>query len=327
MKNSISILFYVTLATAPAFAQENRLGLDVETIQEFSNLDRNGDGGLDRLEFAFSETAQRAREIGDRERVDAVFALIDEDEDELTSLVEFSHSQQNRNARLFDRESARSFDPLDSDASGILTLAEYLKSPIAVKALANGKTEQFVTEAFKRIDINESKTIGPIEWLQVVSAKPFFDEETAIVFALIDSDDSGSIDASERAEISPDAPELAKFVEEFERIDLNGNGELGPREFAKAQQAKPVGPPIEADFIELDRNEDGGLSLREFERHDFPKGPPPRRGMIEDLFEYLDGNEDRELSPEEFGNRRGKGRPPGPPPPKGKGKKKGPPPF
>ena len=117
MKSSLSInsTLALALAACSAFAQEeepgDRAGLDVETIQEFSGLDRNGDGGLEALEFAFSEIAQRAREVGNREKVDRVFALIDVDGDEQASLIEFARSQQNRNVRILDRESARSFAP------------------------------------------------------------------------------------------------------------------------------------------------------------------------------------------------------------------------
>lgn len=307
MNRILSILTPLAIALAPAFA-DDRSGLDVETLQEFSGLDRDRDGGLDRLEFAFSEVAQRAREIGDRDRVDRVFALIDADGDEKTSLIEFARSQPNRNARIFDRESARGFGKLDADDSGILTLTEYLESPVAKNAIANGKSDDDVNNAFARLDLNETKAIGPIEWLQAIPGKQLLDEETVMVFTAIDTDDNGAISSEEKTEISPDAPELLQFVAAFERIDLNGNGELGVREFAKAQQADPAAArPVDPLFADLDRNEDGALSRREFAFH-HPKGDrPPPRGVLDDIFEILDKDEDRELSPEEFESRRGVG--------------------
>ncbi|MEM7012065.1 MAG: EF-hand domain-containing protein [Verrucomicrobiota bacterium] len=322
MNRFVSIFTPLAIALAPAFADEDRSGLDVGTLQEFSGLDRNRDSGLDRLEFAFSEIAQRAREIGDRDKVDRIFELIDADGDGVTSLIELARSQPNRNVRIFDRESARGFGKLDADDSGILTLSEYLDSSVAKNAIENGKSKEFVSSAFKRLDLNETKAIGPIEWLQAIPGKQLLDDETVMVFTAIDTDDNGAISSQEKAEISPETPELLQFVEAFERIDLNGNGELGAREFAKAQQADPAADGGRKDpiFVELDRNEDGALSQREFSRY-APKDKSPPRGVLDDIFERLDENNDRELSPQEFASRRGQGILKGKGPFKGPGKK------
>ena len=144
-----------------------------------------------------------------------------------------------------------------------------------------------------------------------------------IVFAEVDTDDNGAIDVQEKAAINPDLPDLVEFIAAFEAIDLNGNNELAPREFAKAQQ---VGgdAPVSEQFAELDYNEDGAISRREFYRYDFPGGREPSRDVKDHVFNELDVDDDRELSPKEF-------EAPLPPPPpgakgkakKGKGKGKG----
>lgn len=282
-------------------AQDERAGLDVPSVQEFSSLDRNADGALDRMEFAFSEIAYRAREIGERERVDRVFSAIDADGNGKTELLEFVRSQQNRNVRILDRQSARRFDELDSDEDGILTMGEYLESPLAQRALADGRSAEDVRQAFERIDLNASGAVGPVEWLQAleIADRPM-DEETAMIFATLDANDDGAIDAEEKKKIEIEAPELAAFVQPIERIDLNGNGEIGPREFAKAQTAAT--PEVEKSerFILLDRNKDGAVSRREFGRGEYARKIARNDDEVDWVFDWWDSDDDGELSPAEF---------------------------
>ena len=95
-----ALAFCCTLGVLAAQEPAGNAGLDVATVQEFDRLDRNRDGGLDQLEFAFSEVAQRVRESGKQKVLVQVFEQMDQNADGAIALLELVRSQHNRNARL-----------------------------------------------------------------------------------------------------------------------------------------------------------------------------------------------------------------------------------
>ena len=303
-------IFLATVGLVWGFAQADgpdSAVLDVETIQEFGSLDRNRNSGLDRLEFAFSEVAQRAREFGGRDQVDEVFALMDGDQNGEIELLELTASQLNRNVRILDRNSARSYGELDRDRDGLIAMQEYLDSPKAKQALENGKDPDFVASLFQRIDLNQSGVIGPFEWIQALGVeKQLMDPDSAAIFALLDKNDDGSIGASEHAAIDP-AEFMHEAISRFETIDLNGNREVGPQEFARAitTVAGPnVHPETMARFKEMDRNRDGAISRREFSRGKLVEMFARNREMEEEMFARIDTDGSDEIDLEEFANGR-----------------------
>ncbi|MEM1295016.1 MAG: EF-hand domain-containing protein [Verrucomicrobiota bacterium] len=324
--------FWLLLGLACGWAQSDEscsAGLDVETIQEFGSLDRNRNSGLDRLEFAFAEVSQRAREHGGRDQVDRVFERMDKDESGEIELLELAASQLNRNVRILDRHSARGYEEMDHDGDGLVAVQEYLDSPKAKQALDSGQEPGFVASLFKRIDLNSSTVVGPFEWIQALGPeKQLMDADSAAVFAAIDRNDDGSIDVAEHKAIDPG--ELMVDVSVFTTIDLNGNREVGPREFARATTmvAGPdVNPEMMDRFKDLDRNRDGALSRREYSKSRMVEKFARSREMEDAMFSKADHNRDDEIDLQEFadsvsGRRKFDFGPPGKGPP-GKGKGKG----
>lgn len=325
-----SVALFAVMCGSGWADERDSAGLDVETIQEFGSLDRNRNSGLDRLEFAFSEVAQRAREHGGRDEVDKVFSLMDGDASGEVELLELADSQLNRNVRILDRNSARSFGELDHDLDGLVAVQEYLDSPKAKQALASGQKAEFVASLFQRIDLNSSSVVGPFEWIQALGPeKQLMDADNAAIFAAIDRNDDGSIDAVEHEAIDVDATML-EALSVFETIDLNGNREVGPKEFARATTmvAGPnVGNEAMERFKELDRNRDGSLSRREFSNSRVVEKFARKRDIEEAIFLNVDQNRDGEIDLREYADFHGDRRrpefgPPGKGPP-GKGPGKG----
>ena len=262
-------------------------GLDVATIQEFDSLDRNRDGGLNQLEFLFTEVAQRANDHGGRDAAENAFRQIDSNEDEQIELLELAQSQQNRNTRLIDRSSNRKFAGFDANQDGLIALNEYLQRPGA-KA-----------EAFDKIDLNDSGTIGPVEWMQALRGGPkSTGSKTEPSFAQLDANDNGAID---RAEFTVGRPPK-KIANSFEAVDLNGNQEIGPREFAKAlfspANLAKIPAQVVEEFEELDRNRDQAISRREFERFEALRRPSDEK--VDHIFAFIDSNGDQEIGLQEF---------------------------
>lgn len=311
-----ALAFCCTLGALDAQEPASNAGLDVATVQEFDRLDRNRDGSLDQLEFAFSEIAVRVREAGQQEALARILERIDRDADGGIGLLELVRSQHNRNVRLMDRPSSRGYIKSDSDQDGLISLGEYMERPSAKQ------------ELFRKIDLNDSKNVGPFEWMQGIR-DTFMDQQHALVFSKLDRNDDGAI-SFEEFEMGEPPQAIAG---EFKAVDLNGNREIAPAEFAKAMSLPEgqvgVPPRVLDDFEEIDRNRDHAISLREFIRY----GPGSERGrgpgrhreaMLEEVFARLDANGDREISIAEFASRPPIPGPGGGPPGRGVGPGPGP---
>lgn len=315
---SISCLLFL-LAACCGSAQETSgaaggrpvaaTGLDLETLSEFERLDLDRDRSLSLSEFSTGELAQRAREVGDSSE-DEVFRSIDIDGSGTVELSELLRSQLHRNVRLIDRAGSRNYMSLDPDHDGLISEEEYLRRDRADPAV------------FRRIDLNGSGKVGPVEWLHALARDP---ERKEILgrFAKGDTDDSGTLDPGEFEESGGE--------EAFAGLDANGNGMLSPGEFARTvsrEEAEENLDDTERDlFRELDRNRDQVLSLREFGSHERFKAGRFAEAMQRRLFSLIDTNGDGELDAGEFTNRREAARG-GNPEGKGRGAKgapKGPP--
>lgn len=296
-------VYLLVLLPGPVVSQERRAdfesagsaekgaGLDIETIQEFDQLDRDANQSLDQMEFLFSEIAQRFRGRNDRKLIDRVFANIDRDKSDSIELLEFAQSQHNRNVRILDRESSANFRESDLDQDGFISLEEYRKRPGANDSI------------FEKIDLNGNGIVGPLEWMIALEKRaPEKEKEAKLVFAKLDADDNGALSPTEwEAEGIPE-----KIADAFSDVDLNGNREVGIHEFSKAlaMPADELAAPLEVlrVFRDMDTNHDGVINLREFSR----KAPPTRRGgdgdMIERIFDRIDRNNNREIDLKEFGD-------------------------
>lgn len=272
-------------------------GLDLETLREFEGLDRDRDRVLSTREFSRGELALRARDLGGVAE-GAVFRAIDLDGSGTIELGELLRSQLHRNLRFIDRAGSRPYMELDRDHDGLISEEEYLQR------------EQADPAVFRRIDLNGSGKVGPVEWLHALAREP---ERKEIMrrFAVLDKDDSGSLDPSE----------FDGEAGEFDLLDANGNGVLSPGELARTASRERAGELDDTErelFQSLDRNGDQVLSLREFGSHERFQGGRFEEAMKRRLFAHLDANGDGELDSREFAKRReaargggavGKGRP------------------
>ena len=297
-----------------AISQEGRspasAGLDVETLAEFNRLDRNGDGGLNRVEFEFTEIGQRFRFRDNQAKLDRIFLKIDRDDDGKIGLFELAQSQHNRNVRIMDRETSGKFAEFDGDDDGFISRLEFAASPSAKKAIESGKDESYVAQIFAGLDLNESGVIGPFEYSLLKDGAEVAEtrKEGARRFARVDRNDDGVIDREEFLETplarhstsSGESP--GEFDEIFGAIDVNGNGEISAQEFSRARENRDkAGIPevIINDYEDLDRNEDGLISLREFGRAEIAKRAPNRTAMAA-MFARADLNRDQGIGLREF---------------------------
>jgi Ca2+-binding EF-hand superfamily protein len=279
-------------AQEPGDPAPDTAGLDLETLREFERLDQDNDRSLSPAEFASGELAGKAGEVSPS-AVAAAFHSIDLDNSGSIELRELLRSQLHRNLRLIEPGSLRNYMSLDRDFDGLISEEEYMTRDKADPAI------------FRRIDLNGSGRVGPIEWLHALAREPER-KETLRRFALLDTDDSGSLDPGEYGQASG----------EFETLDANGNGLLSPGEFARAASGNRTGELDAADrelFQKLDRNKDQVLSPREFGSHERFKGGRFEEAMKRRIFTQLDANGDGELDSREFANRREafRGGPPG----------------
>lgn len=279
-------------AQEPVEPASETAGLDLETLREFERLDHNSDRSLSPAEFASGELAEKARDVSPS-AAEAAFQSIDLDESGSIELRELLRSQLHRNLRLIEPGGLRNYMTLDRDHDGLISEEEYLTREKADPAI------------FRRIDLNGSGRVGPIEWLHALAREP---ERKEIMrrFALLDADDSGALDTGEYGQESGG----------FESLDANGNGLLSPGEFARAasgNRTDELEAPERELFQKLDRNQDQVLSLREFGSHERFDGGRFEEAMKRRLFMQLDANGDGEIDSREFAKRREafRGGPPG----------------
>lgn len=311
---ALAVLLFFEESGGVVFAQEGRgpasAGLDVETLAEFNRLDRNGDGGLNRVEFEFTEIGQRFRFRDNQAKLDRIFRKIDRDEDGKIGLFELAQSQHNRNVRIMDRETSGKFAEFDGDDDGFISRLEFAESPSAKKAMASGRDADYVAQIFAGLDLNESGIIGPFEYSLLKEGTEVSEtvKEGARRFARVDVNDDGVIDREEflenpLARHSTSSEESPGEIDEiFGAIDVNGNGEISAQEFSRARENRDkAGIPevIINDYEDLDRNKDGLISLREFGRAEIAKRAPNRTAMAA-MFARADVNRDQGLGLREF---------------------------
>jgi Ca2+-binding EF-hand superfamily protein len=289
--SSLLLVFCTLVIPVIALAEVNA-GLDVATVQEFDGLDRDRDGGLDEMEFPFSEVARRIRDAGRKDQLPGLFGRMSENGAGRIGLLGFARSRLNRNVRLLDRPASLNFIRLDKDLNGVISLAEYMERDDANK------------ERFQKIDLNASGDVGAFEWIQGIREE-FMDAKLAAMFVKLDTNDDGAISLDEFDNGKP--PET--MAGKFNAVDLNGNREVSPDEFAKAMSLPEgrVGLPAKVitEFEEIDRNKDNMISLREFSRY-APMAKDrklPGRVLeqhLKRMFHLLDSDGDEELSVSEF---------------------------
>lgn len=292
----------VLLSQEPSDATAGTAGLDLETLREFERLDRDRDHSLSEIEFSSGDLATRAREVG-AAQAGELFRSIDLDHSATIELRELLRSQVHRNIRLIGPAGIRNYMSFDRNQDGLISEDEYLLRDKADPAV------------FRRIDLNGSGRVGPVEWLHALVREP---ERKAMMrrFIVLDADDSGALE-----------PKECEALEgEFDTLDVNGNGLLSPGEFAKqtsGERADELDSEERELFGNLDRNGDQALSPREFANQERFQRGRFEEAMRQRLFLRLDANGDGEIDAREFSNRREAMRG-GPSGGKGRGPKGGP---
>ena len=193
--------------------------------QRFAELDRNGDGSLDRSEFL-----QNAGTANKRTGEAQLFREIDGNRDGSVSLDEFIH-----------RPAKFAHHKMDKDANGLLSFQEFYEGDMA---WANAEQAQRV---FELMDLNDNGTLETSEYL----SRP-----SEAWFARSDLDGDGLLSLEEYGARNNALVGAGHCELVFRLIDEDGNGMLSPTEFADA-------PPEQA-FYRRDNNGDGILSLEEF---------------------------------------------------------------
>lgn len=285
-------------------------GLDLETIAEFRQLDRDGSGSLSLNEFQESEFVTRTRSFLTLDQIEVVFSQIDSDGGSEVSLTEFANSQHNRNIRLIRQEATRTYVEIDSDLDGLVQSQEFSEiDPIELRNNFRIEGREDARSVFQRIDLNQNRILGPFEYSQALSDHRCHSMRsggsTAQSFADLDANDDGCIDRREYADLPESKDSRGGEPMAFEKIDSDGNRELSPREFFRAKSFRwhrdeHMDKIMVEAFEDLDNNRNGVLSLREFSRGFYARNIAKSRDEVDENFAERDVDEDGDLTLEEF---------------------------
>ena len=216
-----------------------------------------------------------------------VFHSLDDNEDQVLSLAEFTPEDTQRNWVVADGELLRPrqgelfnmtrFLDSDKDADGELSADEFA---FRIRDKDQGSDEFLEAD----LDDNGVVTFEEFKYAPRAVFKP------RDRFSSLDSDVSGGI---ELAEFPTSATRPKVFAQTFFAFDMDRNGSLDFSEFSLTPHANPIGWQITKI---RDTNNDGAISLDEFVQNE---APASRRLRIVQ-FEKYDLDDSGHLSPDEF---------------------------
>ncbi len=256
---------------------------DAFRAESFKSADKNGDGVLDKDEFALYGDLRRA------EGIERFFARYDKNKDGKIAADEMPARENRRAAR---------FEAIDTAKKNALSAEDYAKA-------AGERFEARLKERFDAIDANRDGKLSADERAGRRRAPG----------SRADRDKDGVVTFEEFA-AAPRARFAAAVAAEFKAMDGNGDGKLSRAEYDAAQKkprlllladanrdgtvtkeelakafAERGGQVRERGFVRLDADKDGKLGAAEW------------ASAGERLFARLDRNKDGAIEASEFGRR------------------------